>query len=62
MLGVENSQVRVRAENVGGGFGPKGATYPEEALVAALARRLGRPVQWVAGRSEDTASFDAGTR
>ena len=56
MLGVENSQVRVRAENVGGGFGPKGATYPEEVLVAALARRLGRPVQWVASRSEDTAS------
>lgn len=56
MLGVDSKQVRVRAENVGGGFGPKGAMYPEEVLVAALARRLGRPVQWVAGRSEDTAS------
>jgi aerobic carbon-monoxide dehydrogenase large subunit len=56
MLGLENRQVRVRAENVGGGFGPKGAIYPEEVLVAALARRLRRPVQWVAGRSEDTAS------
>ncbi len=56
MLGVENRQVRVRAENVGGGFGPKGAMYPEEILVAALARRLGHPVQWVAGRSEDTAA------
>jgi carbon-monoxide dehydrogenase large subunit len=56
MLGVEKRQVRVRAENVGGGFGPKGAIYPEEILVAALARRLKRPVQWIAGRSEDTAS------
>jgi len=56
MLGVDKKQVRVRAENVGGGFGPKGASYPEEVLVAALARRLKRPVQWVAGRSEDTAS------
>jgi aerobic carbon-monoxide dehydrogenase large subunit len=56
ILGVESRRIRVRAENVGGGFGPKGATYPEEVLVAALARRLGRPVQWVAGRSEDTAS------
>jgi carbon-monoxide dehydrogenase large subunit len=56
MLGVDVSQVRVRAENVGGGFGPKGVPYPEEILVAALARRIGRPVQWVAGRSEDTAS------
>lgn len=56
LLGVDPDRVRVRAENVGGGFGPKGATYPEEVLVAALARRLGRPVQWVASRSEDTAS------
>ena len=56
MLGVDVSHVRVRAENVGGGFGPKGAPYPEEVLVAALARKLERPVQWVAGRSEDTAS------
>jgi carbon-monoxide dehydrogenase large subunit len=56
MLGVDAKQVRVRAENVGGGFGPKGAMYPEEVLVAALARRLRRPVQWVGTRSEDTAS------
>jgi aerobic carbon-monoxide dehydrogenase large subunit len=56
MLGLDKKQVRVRAENVGGGFGPKGASYPEEVLVAALARRLKQPVAWVAGRSEDTAS------
>jgi len=57
MLGVDVSRVRVRAENVGGGFGPKGVPYPEEVLVAALTRRLERPVQWVATRSEDTASW-----
>ena len=56
LLGVEKRQVRVRAENVGGGFGPKGAMYPEEVLVAALARRLRSPVQWVGSRSEDTTS------
>lgn len=56
MLGIDSSQVRVRAENVGGGFGAKGAPYPEEVLVATLARRLERPVRWVAGRSEDFAS------
>src|SRR4030081_1532615 len=56
MLSVDKKLIRVRAENVGGGFGPKGASYPEEVLVAALAKRLKRPVQWVAGRSEDTAS------
>jgi carbon-monoxide dehydrogenase large subunit len=56
LLGVDAARIRVRAENVGGGFGPKGAPYPEEVLVALLAHRLGRPVQWVASRSEDTAS------
>jgi carbon-monoxide dehydrogenase large subunit len=56
MLGVDKGRIRVRAENVGGGFGPKGSIYPEEILVAALARRLGHPVQWIAGRSEDTSS------
>jgi aerobic carbon-monoxide dehydrogenase large subunit len=56
VLGVDPARIRVRAENVGGGFGPKGATYPEEVLVAALARRTQRPVRWVGARSEDTAS------
>jgi aerobic carbon-monoxide dehydrogenase large subunit len=56
LLGVDAARIRVRAENVGGGFGPKGAPYPEEVLVAALARRTERPVRWVAARSEDTAS------
>ncbi len=56
VLGEEPGSVRVRAEDVGGGFGPKGAPYPEEVLVAVLARRLKRPVQWAATRSEDMAS------
>ena len=46
--------MRVLAPDVGGGFGAKGQVYPEEILVAALARRLGRPVRWVATRTEDT--------
>ena len=54
LLGMERDNVRVVAADVGGGFGPKGELYPEEALVAAAARRLGRPVRWVAGRTEDT--------
>jgi aerobic carbon-monoxide dehydrogenase large subunit len=54
LLGMEKDRVRVIAADVGGGFGPKGELYPEEALVAAAARRLARPVRWVAGRTEDT--------
>ena len=46
-------EVRVLTPDVGGGFGPKGAPYPEETLVAAAALRLGRPVKWVESRSED---------
>ena len=47
--------VRVRVPDVGGGFGPKGAIYPEEVLVAAAALRLGRAVKWVESRREDLA-------
>jgi carbon-monoxide dehydrogenase large subunit len=54
LLGMAPEAVHVVAADVGGGFGPKGEVYPEEALVAAAARRLGRPVRWVASRSEDT--------
>jgi carbon-monoxide dehydrogenase large subunit len=55
-LGLEPERVRVLAEDVGGAFGAKGMPYAEEVLAPAVARRLGRPVRWVAGRSEDTAA------
>jgi carbon-monoxide dehydrogenase large subunit len=51
---LEGDQVSVLAEDVGGGFGPKGRTYPEEVLVAWAAMKLGRPVKWTASRSEDS--------
>jgi carbon-monoxide dehydrogenase large subunit len=53
MLGLPESAVRVIAPDVGGGFGVKGGPYPEEVLVAWLARRLERPVKWVSTRAED---------
>jgi len=52
-LGLKEEQVRVLAEDVGGGFGAKGSVFPEEVLTAIAAWRLKRPVQWVATRSED---------
>ena len=54
ILGLERDQVHVLAPDVGGAFGAKGQVYPEEILMAALARRLRRPVRWVATRTEDT--------
>ncbi len=50
-LGLSLDAVRVTAPDVGGGFGTKGPVYPEELLVATLARRLGRPVCWNDTRS-----------
>lgn len=44
--------LRVIAPDVGGGFGPKGGIYPEEYVLPALARRLGRPVKWIETRRE----------
>ena len=45
---MSESAMRVVAPDVGGGFGYKGKLYPEEAIVAWAARRLRRPVRWVA--------------
>jgi aerobic carbon-monoxide dehydrogenase large subunit len=51
-LGVPESAVRVVAGEVGGNFGTRNSCYPEFALVAWAARRLGRPVKWTAERRE----------
>jgi carbon-monoxide dehydrogenase large subunit len=53
LLGLHESQVRVIAPDVGGGFGVKTGPYREEILLAWLAVRLGRPLRWVATRRED---------
>ena len=52
ILGMPEDKLRVVAPDVGGGFGAKLQVYQEEALVLALARRLGRPVKWTETRSE----------
>ena len=51
-LGLTETDLRVIAPDVGGGFGYKGKHYPEETIVAWAARRLRRPVKWVATRAE----------
>ncbi len=45
-------KIRVIAPDVGGGFGMKGDIYPEDGLVLWASRKLGRPVKWVATRTE----------
>jgi len=51
-LGLEKAQVRVVAADVGGGFGIKAQVYPEEILLAWIARRLVAPVKWIETRTE----------
>jgi carbon-monoxide dehydrogenase large subunit len=55
VLGISEHELRVVAPDVGGGFGSKLNTYGEEALLCALARKLGRPVKWIETRSENMA-------
>ena len=56
MLSVPEMRVRVIAPEVGGGFGSKLNVYAEEALVAHLAIKLGRPVKWIETRRENFLS------
>ncbi|MGA8402602.1 MAG: molybdopterin cofactor-binding domain-containing protein, partial [Stellaceae bacterium] len=53
-------RIRVRAPDVGGGFGMKNFLYPEWVLAVFAARRLGRPVKWVGERGEDFLSSAQG--
>ncbi|MQA74685.1 MAG: molybdopterin-dependent oxidoreductase [Solirubrobacterales bacterium] len=55
VLGIAEDRLRVIAPDVGGGFGSKLNTYGEEALVCAVARKLGRPVKWIETRTENMA-------
>jgi carbon-monoxide dehydrogenase large subunit len=52
VLQLPEARIRCAALDVGGGFGLKGHVYPEDLLIPFLARRLGRPVQWLEDRRE----------
>ena len=57
-LGVDD--VRILTPDVGGGFGAKIAAYPEELLLGALSKRLGRPMRWQETRSESMVALGHG--
>ncbi|HMQ30318.1 MAG TPA: xanthine dehydrogenase family protein molybdopterin-binding subunit [Chloroflexaceae bacterium] len=57
---LPESQVRVIAPDVGGGFGVKIGSYPEDHLCAALALRLSTPVRWVEDRLEHVVATTHG--
>ena len=56
VLHIPESQLRVVAPDVGGGFGSKIYHYAEEAIVTWAAAKVKRPVKWTADRSESFIS------
>jgi aerobic carbon-monoxide dehydrogenase large subunit len=60
VFGIPDSQMRVVTKDVGGGFGLKTNPFPEDALVLFAAKQIGRPVKWIASRSEHTMTDDHG--
>ena len=55
---IPETQLRVVAGEVGGSFGMKGGHYPEYALALWAARKVGRPVKWIAERGEGMLTDD----
>jgi aerobic carbon-monoxide dehydrogenase large subunit len=60
ILGIPESNVRVVAPEVGGGFGSKIRVYPEEILTALASKKLGRPVKWIEDRNENVKATHHG--
>ncbi len=52
VMGLKPEQMRVVTPDVGGGFGTKLFAYREYALAAFAAKLTGRPVTWIADRTE----------
>ena len=60
VLGIDQEKIRAIAPEVGGGFGAKSNVFAEEVLAPFLAKQLGRPIKWVATRSEDLQTTSHG--
>jgi len=52
VTGLDKDKLNFITQDVGGSFGVRGATYPEYFAGMYAAKKLGRPVKWVATRSE----------
>jgi carbon-monoxide dehydrogenase large subunit len=60
LLHIAENQIRVVAPDVGGGFGLKGGSFPDDVLVLWASKKLRRPVKWVATRSESMMNDHTG--
>src|SRR5713226_2021512 len=59
-LGLPEAKVHVIAPDVGGAFGAKLMTYPEQSVLCAVALKLDRPVRWFEYRSENMVAMSHG--
>ena len=60
VYGLDPAQVRVIVPDMGGGFGAKSRTYPEELALGFYARAVGRTVRWTETRSENMVAMPHG--
>ncbi len=51
-MGLPPERIRVLSGDVGGAFGMRATGYPEYPALLVAAQRTGRPVRWLASRSE----------
>ncbi len=59
-LGLPDAKVHVIAPDVGGAFGAKLMTYPEQSVLCAVALKLDRRVRWFEYRSENMVAMSHG--
>ncbi len=52
IMGWPKEKLRVITEDVGGAFGLKTSPYPEYLALLVGAKKIGRPIHWMSGRSE----------
>ncbi|MDE0781450.1 MAG: xanthine dehydrogenase family protein molybdopterin-binding subunit, partial [Alphaproteobacteria bacterium] len=57
---VPESKIRLVTDDIGGSYGLRGSIYPEMVLMPWASKIVGRPVKWVAERSESHLSDDDG--
>jgi carbon-monoxide dehydrogenase large subunit len=57
---VPESRIRLVTGDIGGSYGLRGSIYPEMVLMPWAAKRVGRPVKWIADRSESHLADDDG--
>jgi carbon-monoxide dehydrogenase large subunit len=60
VYGLDPAQERVVVPDVGGGFGAKSRTFPDEAALGFYAQVVGRPVRWTESRSENMVAMAHG--